>query len=900
MVSTINFYLGQESVVIREKYQKRAESIFQEQYNKALGEIETFVRKTRNREKDKGLQFDWAVQPINNVFAFIGDRGTGKTSCMLSVSDMLDPYFAEKGMDVKFQLTTLVDPSFFDARTNILDLIIGHLFVQFTKRLESQSKPLPSEYLDKKMQLMTSFQETRNCIATIDNSPVREEDSLTKLKDLSANVSLRERIHTLVERYLEFMQADYLVIPVDDIDLHTAHAVEMTEQIRKYFIQDNVILLMALKMEQLNRVMELHYTKLYSDLMSANRISSADIMDMVTKYMVKLIPMNHRFYLPDVSVMTDAELKIWESENAKEPMHSGSSVKYTVTSLIFAKTRFLFYHSKGITSPIVPQNLRELWHLVALLCRMSDFRSTRDEYNKILFQEYFYDTWTANNMDAHGQAVADEIRNFRDAASFNKHTLKLLDEHFGFLKMIDGHVVNKDDQNENLKELQLILRDSNNAYNISIGDVVAVVNYLKLTVNRTEDRMLLFFVETVYSMKMYAYYDEMTEVTSSKVDNNRIDETIRVRELVEGWNNYFVFAAGLFINPQISPLLPNRIVRQGSDKSYPRTVRRIDTKPLKNILENLSSVTDTTKRKLYIQIAEFFALTASRRQNGKRKDIMLGYRSLSDVYYATDLSQVQYAVFDLSSFFFNVVALEKAYRRMFPGLYDIAKEEPNSLLKQFVNATNDKYHEPEDDTRWLSWTCIRNFEILEDFTSYIKHNTNSSSQVKDDLELFRRFFTKVGKYSIKTYDKTGNQEPYAIEFSYAQYISAMFQEISKDSEMVTLFNSVYSCELSRGVESEEDETVMETEQEEIPQVQEETHPQWDNFKRVVLAHVNVMKREKIKQRIETFAPDTASNPIFEETLCEVFTDANIAYRRESLESGLRVLFNRIHETEVNG
>ena len=50
--------------------------------------------------------------------------------------------------------------------------------------------------------------------------------------------------------------AKYLIIMTDDIDRHTEHAREMVEQIRKYFTQPNVIVLMAIKVDQLGNVIK--------------------------------------------------------------------------------------------------------------------------------------------------------------------------------------------------------------------------------------------------------------------------------------------------------------------------------------------------------------------------------------------------------------------------------------------------------------------------------------------------------------------------------------------------------------------------------------------------------------------------------------------------------------------
>lgn len=58
-------------------------SPFKEQYQKSLSEIEAYLNTLSDDSVDKDMEY------ANNVFAFTGDRGSGKTSCMVSVGGFL-------------------------------------------------------------------------------------------------------------------------------------------------------------------------------------------------------------------------------------------------------------------------------------------------------------------------------------------------------------------------------------------------------------------------------------------------------------------------------------------------------------------------------------------------------------------------------------------------------------------------------------------------------------------------------------------------------------------------------------------------------------------------------------------------------------------------------------------
>ena len=440
----INFYLGDESRLVIEDFKSKNESLFKDSYDKALDVIYDIIQESKknesNSDKDSASVFfrQTADSVKNNVVAFLGDRGTGKTSCMLSVANMLRKINeGENGKKIKdscekgFEILETIDPSFFDDKANVLEVVLGRLFSNFRKKVDEGYTQGFKVNECKKNELFKTFQEVKECLTHMNAEKcVCEEDTAEGLLKLTASVDMRNSIENLVENYLEFVGRDCLVISIDDIDMHTEHAYEMAEEIRKYLKQPNVIVLMALKLEQLEQTIELHYRKQYDKMIDKNAMSESTIVDMALKYVIKLIPENNRIYLPSVNVFADREVNVYrKSENGKgkeykgyhwylvnknreddknkdkkentneSENHSYQTLKYYVTSLIFRKTRYLFYHFQGKISPIVPSNLRELRFLIEMLNNMGDYtKENKCEYNKEKFKEYFLTTWAENNL----------------------------------------------------------------------------------------------------------------------------------------------------------------------------------------------------------------------------------------------------------------------------------------------------------------------------------------------------------------------------------------------------------------------------------------------------------------------------------------------------------------------
>jgi signal recognition particle GTPase len=81
----IEFNLDIENRPLKEDISKNSIglSAFREQYKNALSAIDQYLAIARKDAHDRDLDSQ------NNIFLFVGERGSGKTSCILSVANML-------------------------------------------------------------------------------------------------------------------------------------------------------------------------------------------------------------------------------------------------------------------------------------------------------------------------------------------------------------------------------------------------------------------------------------------------------------------------------------------------------------------------------------------------------------------------------------------------------------------------------------------------------------------------------------------------------------------------------------------------------------------------------------------------------------------------------------------
>lgn len=815
---TITFNIGDENRIVVEDINKDIikSSIFSEPYHYILNALDHYFDALPDNRDDylKGNDI-W----INNVFAFIGERGSGKTSCMRSIVHLLEnPRSSQLDNTVlksNFYALDMIDPSFIDSESNIIGVILATLYKKFLDYSHNVNESL-------KFKLAESFARVQHDFCRMMTNSTIPDDDLEALSSLSAAIDLRTSMYELIDRFMKYMGKEnaILLISVDDIDLHSRDAIKMAEQIRKYLVLPNVLVVMAVKLDQLAKLKRLHYSREYSD--TRQTLNDKDLDEMVDRYITKLVPYNHRVYMPESTFYWDAGLHINQKDNS---CYLFESVRQAVPELIFRKTRYLFYNSAVKTSFIVPNNLRELRQIIRLLVDMKDYwqydengKVIAEEYNnKEMFKKYLFESWMMNHLDADSQKGIKELASISEAIQINATALRIIRDKFEKDKFFET----KDSPISN------ILNSNNQVYNIAIGDVLAIIDFVERKDITLEQMHFLFMIKTIYSMRLYEFYDEyIEEIHADKELNGEMtSERVLARGLYQDMKlpNYLKLVGGRFFNTRMIVELP-----KGGDDPY-RSNRVINLEALRALMK-LCTEKPEKLMPIELRMAEVFMLCTARIFKSKHylplknKDyIDFTYREYRELVYAASLTRKPKGYWDIGAFLFNVVDIERCYQRFDYGaeFIDLMNQSEasfsNSLYNGFKSLTKSgiRNMSPKDyqdccnahptlleseNTElpvfdrhiWLSWACVRNAEILCDLVSFLDEDEYKNSG--DDVKILERFFLLMSQYSIYSYDKTGNGDEgdyYRINYRFARLVMETLKEISSSYSLKEIFKLIF-------------------------------------------------------------------------------------------------------------
>lgn len=536
---------------------------------------------------------------------------------------------------------------------------------------------------------------------------------------------------------------------------------------------------------------------------------------MATMYVTKLMPVGNRIVMPKVYDICNKSLDIYESHKDSRPKHY-NSIKEAVTQLIYIKSRYLFYNSKGGVSPIVPNNLRSLRHLLGMLTEMDDFiDNSHSENNKHAFKAYFFQTWI-HQLKREDQKFANLLVATDDATIINKMVVSYLSQYItDEAKKFDGSLIAN------------ILNPQNYSYNISVGDVFYIIHHLEKSNVDQELRMMLFFIKSFYGIRLYEYYDVITEQSGEMFPEPKDSGEIYKSD---GWfkrtNILQRLVNGAYFTYDSDDLLPNTVeARMSRDLKLINAMKLTNfvIKDVRRGIDNFDTMSDDERRHFIssFRTAEFFALTTKRPISRRKADqIDRMRRDYSEPFHLSDVNLgTGYIVFDVTAPFYNVLNLKYTYSRFSylrgknednrDEFYEFALKHEWSLLRSMIRHVRLKlYNESHEDKKTIetieepsedqlneelldlaSNATIRNGEVLSALTELMLNLRTNMHNQRDNIKLLSQFYATIIKSDMRTYTNLGTDRPYYIQFVFLEAIIQLLREAGPDSLLMKIYES---------------------------------------------------------------------------------------------------------------
>ncbi|MFV0150920.1 KAP family NTPase [Empedobacter falsenii] len=352
--STLIINLNEEYKIKIEEGKDFYTSIFKEVYEAALKNVEEIITQSSSDNK---------YDDFNNIIAFTGERGKGKSSSMISFRDALVGHNDDKHKEFfngktnintkKFATIDIVDPSLFRGGESLFEIILAQMFQYFQEEIKRSNSSLSDD--DRRI-IIKQFQEVFENLQIIKNrNDLYKKDSIEALSRLATSSNLRYCFKKLVDVYLKKFENnfDFLVIAIDDFDLNISGTYDMLEDIRQFLIQSNIIVLIACKTEQLKEAIYIHFK---------NQKLEIDLDNKALKYLEKFIPLHRRISLPDLLVNNTLTTIKYDLD-----VIEGSSTLEAIFKTIYERTNLFICIPKNRNNTFLPDNFRGIINILGII-----------------------------------------------------------------------------------------------------------------------------------------------------------------------------------------------------------------------------------------------------------------------------------------------------------------------------------------------------------------------------------------------------------------------------------------------------------------------------------------------------------------------------------------------------
>ena len=308
-----------------EEFKDFKDSLFKNAYETACRSVRDIMN---NQKKDTtdGMLY--------NLVPFIGDRGSGKTSAMLSFRKYLDSYpskyIAEEKSDdscwifeldkyklenSKFIALETIDAGHFEKHEDLFGVVLARMLAYYNSHINDEKNK------DELYHRSAVYNKFSTIYKNFVNTNVIERDfdlsgmsALKVLEELDTSQNLKSSFIDLVKEFVAAMREidsrydsndTYVVISIDDLDMNLDNAHKMMEQIQSYMMIPKVIVLITASYDNLMCICLNYYSSFFKEVIHA--ASSAKIEldkrfldsceELAHEYLNKFLPVGKMIHL---------------------------------------------------------------------------------------------------------------------------------------------------------------------------------------------------------------------------------------------------------------------------------------------------------------------------------------------------------------------------------------------------------------------------------------------------------------------------------------------------------------------------------------------------------------------------------------------------------------------------
>lgn len=511
-----------------ESLEKNQEYLYRDQ----LVSVIQWIKKHYSYNEHKDNQSN--VQGSNNILSIVGNRGSGKSSFLNTITYTLGQINLFGGENKAYVLPK-IDPTIFNGHLDIIELFVAMLKKEVDKKIKKESRTDDNFFLK-----TTAFNESVNSVfkvlknRRIDKSAFSEKNSgIGILNDIQKQQNFNSEISVLIENFLLIIstnQSTYkqVVLQIDDLDLVPNRVTNIMLQNINQFLknQPKLVILIAYREEQL---LNSHIDSLILDngnLLDRKEITMNELREQSANFLEKILPKPQRVILAVNNeslvkeILSPFEIK---NESDEEKFDFGNkTISAFIREIVMQQSRIqvepVDYFE--FTSFVYPNSLRSILQYLEILHNLKNYQLTVDEHDGNTWENddlvRVFQTLILNikELKKFFLSKSNEVLFVEDSIILNEWMEREAQSKNAFIcsKLINLIEINQIEKNneDKLPEYLRIIKYKQ-TYNVSLGDVFSVIEAYKEIISDDERKLhFLYNLKLMYSIENLLSFLEIT------------------------------------------------------------------------------------------------------------------------------------------------------------------------------------------------------------------------------------------------------------------------------------------------------------------------------------------------------------------------------------------------------
>lgn len=359
------------------------QSIYENVYLHAFKAVDSIIGDL-NDIKELTTKARESVQlELPNIISFIGSRGVGKTSAMLSFMHALKKYnessisngfYKFQNRTLRFTCLDCIDGSLMEHGEDIFKTILAQIYQKFIDMEIKDELRKDSDFDFRKRELLSDLEKVYRSVCDMElieqKSFMAGETYMNSLRSFSSSQKVRKQFEELINSFTELMKykkygnnekvdAHYVVIAIDDLDLNIQNCFSMLEKIHRYCTVPNIIVLMTMDIRQILSIVIKHFYEITPKMNQLLTQQEDYIRKLSIDYIDKVFPFNFRIYMPKIKIDSNIIID-----------REGNDVKTTLLRKLYLRTGICFDSQGAKQHFYFPASFRELTAFYLMLNSM--------------------------------------------------------------------------------------------------------------------------------------------------------------------------------------------------------------------------------------------------------------------------------------------------------------------------------------------------------------------------------------------------------------------------------------------------------------------------------------------------------------------------------------------------